>query len=79
MNYPYAVKKAYVARFTQDWSEPARDLFKRMDSAFLKELRQLVQLHFGLYSPGDLDNAIRCASLILCYHLRSTADILEPV
>ncbi|KAG8846837.1 hypothetical protein FRB91_000412 [Serendipita sp. 411] len=57
-NYPYAVKKAYVARFTAKWPPPAQVFFEKIERQFLKELKELVAIHFGQYAAGGLEKAI---------------------
>ncbi|KAG8786770.1 hypothetical protein FRC16_001642, partial [Serendipita sp. 398] len=57
-NYPYAVKKAYVARFTARWLQPAQNFFEKMEQQFVKELKQLVAIHFSQFAAGGLEKAI---------------------
>ncbi|KAG8807393.1 hypothetical protein FRC17_004483, partial [Serendipita sp. 399] len=57
-NYPYAVKKRYVARFMAKWQQPTQLFFEKMERQFLKELKGLVTRHFEQYATGGLDKAI---------------------
>ncbi|CCA70427.1 hypothetical protein PIIN_04366 [Serendipita indica DSM 11827] len=54
-NYPYAVKKNYVYRFTEDWLIPARALFDRMQQQFMRELKTLVESHLSQFGAGQFD------------------------
>lgn len=57
-NYPYAVKKNYVYRFTEDWLIPARALFNRMQQQFMRELKILVESHFSQFGAGQFDKEV---------------------
>ncbi|KIM19796.1 hypothetical protein M408DRAFT_334259 [Serendipita vermifera MAFF 305830] len=57
-NYPYAVKKHYVSRFTKQWPKPAHKLFEDTEHHLQKELRTLVLQHFSAFSSGGLTDTI---------------------
>jgi hypothetical protein len=57
-NYPYAVKKYFVARFTREWPVPATQLFEKMEREFTRELRDLVKRHFAEFSAGGLEGMV---------------------
>jgi hypothetical protein len=57
-NYPYAVKKYFVARFTREWPMPANQLFEKMEREFTRELRDLVKRHFAEFSAGGLEGTV---------------------
>jgi hypothetical protein len=57
-NYPYAVKKYYVTRFTREWHVPANELFEKMEREFTRELRDLVKRHFAEFFTGGLEETV---------------------
>jgi hypothetical protein len=57
-NYPYAVKKYFVARFTREWPVPANQLFAKTEREFTRELRDLVKRHFAEFSAGGLEATV---------------------
>ncbi|KAG8813760.1 hypothetical protein FRC17_001438, partial [Serendipita sp. 399] len=57
-NYPYAIKKRYIALFTANWLQPAQFFFGKVERQFSRRLKALVANHFGPYGAGGLEKVV---------------------
>ncbi|KIJ08216.1 hypothetical protein PAXINDRAFT_89188 [Paxillus involutus ATCC 200175] len=70
-NYPFVVQKAYIEQFTQQWRQPAMELFDNIHAILKVDLAKLVEEHFAEMGKG---NAKQSVLMIVYDHLDDAAD-----
>jgi len=73
-NYPFVVQEAFISRFTQKWSQPARVLCRTIHAMLSKLLRNLVADHFASFGQGNLEKRVQ---LIIQDHIKKRVQSTE--
>ncbi|KIJ13510.1 hypothetical protein PAXINDRAFT_80937 [Paxillus involutus ATCC 200175] len=69
-NYPFVVQKEYIKDFTEQWKQPATELFDNIHAILKADLAQLVEKHFAHMGKG---NAKQSVLMIVYDHLDEAA------
>jgi hypothetical protein len=58
-NYPFVVQVAYISSITEQWRDPALNLFEAVHGVLSDRVRDIIANHFGNFGRGGLQQSVQ--------------------